>query len=78
MKSDQACLLFLVTFYDYPAPSIVNKEKKEKQISDEKFSAVLSEQTQKHQKKEKQNSDEKFLAVLSKQTRSHQKKEKRK
>ncbi len=29
-KSDQACLLFLVTFYNYPARSIVNKEKRKK------------------------------------------------
>ncbi len=47
-KSDPACLLFLVTFYNYPARSIVDKEKRKKekkQNSDEKFSAVLSEQT---------------------------------
>ncbi len=46
-KSDLACLLFLVTFNNYRARSIVHnkktKQKEEKQNSDEKFSAVLSE-----------------------------------
>ncbi len=44
-KSYQACLLFLVTFFNYPARNIVDKEqrkKKKKQKSDEKYSAVLS------------------------------------
>ncbi len=41
-KSDLVCLFFLVTFYNYPARSIVDKEKrKKKQYSDEKCSAVL-------------------------------------
>ncbi len=53
-RSDQACLLFLVTFYNYPARSMVDKEKKKKrrkQNSYEKFSAVLSEKSKSRQKR---------------------------
>ncbi len=57
-RSDQDSLLFLVTFYNYRARSKVDeakiKQKEEKQNSDKKYSAVLSEQTQSHQKKEKE------------------------
>ncbi len=51
-KSDPACHYFLVTFYNYPARNIVDKKKRRKkeEISDEKFSAHPSEQTQSDQK----------------------------
>ncbi len=40
LKSDQVCLYFLVTLYSYPALSFVDQER-EKQDSDEKYSAVF-------------------------------------
>ncbi len=76
-KSDQACFIFLVTFWNYPARSkdqvSKKKKKKQKQKSDEKFSTVscqfpakdLINEKKMKKKKEKENSDEKFTALLS-------------
>ncbi len=55
-KSDEACFIFLVTFWNYPARGkdwLSKKKKEEKQKSDEKFSTVSCRFPQKTYKKKK-------------------------
>ncbi len=68
-KSDQAWLIFLVTFWSYPARSkdlLSNKKKqKQKQKSDEKFQTVSCQFPQKtNEEDKKQKTKKKWREIL--------------
>ncbi len=66
LEINPACLYFLVTFYNYPARNIVNKEKKRKPKKwREIFSRLIqTDPVPPKQRKQKQNSDERYSLVL--------------